>query len=113
MPGYSGMVAAKPRRDTVRYKVWRSIRILRRFTIPDLVRTSGAKTSNTRRFVRGLVRHGYAVPVGTYVSGRTGSYQGYRLVRDTGPDHPTRCHHCGQPLGFACEVRDERSRNDQ
>jgi len=108
MAGIKGMVSAKPRPNAVRRKVWQSMRIMRRFTVPDLCRTSGAKRNNVRKFLRRLREHGYAAPFGTYVSGRTGSFQSWRLVKDAGPDHPLRCERCGRPLSEPC-VKEESS----
>jgi hypothetical protein len=104
--GIKGMVASKPRQNGVRRKVWQSMRILRRFTIPDLCRTSGASVSNVRKFVRHLARHGYVARQGTYVSGRPGSYQGWRLVKNIGPEYPLRCEICGNPMSEVCRPKD-------
>ena len=103
MPGIKGMTVHKPRRTAVRRKVWQSMRILRRFTIPDLCRTSGASSSNIRKFIRRLAEHGYVAIQEPNVSGRTGSYHGWRLVKDTGPDYPMKCERCGRVLGEPCE----------
>lgn len=89
-----------------RRKVWRSMRIFRRFTVPDLCRTSGANINNVLRFLHGLQKHGYVAPFGTYVGGRAGSYKSWRLVRDTGPEHPVRCDRCGNALSKPC-IKDE------
>lgn len=75
-------------------KVWQSIRILRRFTLPDLVRTSGAKLSNVRRFVWHLKTHGIIAEEGVYLTGYPGRYRRYRLVRET-PKRPVTCTRCG------------------
>lgn len=104
MAGKKGMIAGKPGRNSVRLKAWQSMRILRRFTIPDLCRTAGARTNNMRKFVRALARHGYVGKFGGYVSGRSGDYQAWRLIRDTGPDYPLRCERCGDPLGYPCKT---------
>jgi len=103
MPGIKGMAYARPRQGAVRRKIWQSMRILRRFTIPDLCRTASASHGNVKKFVRSLTVHGYVAKFGTYVSGRKGSYQQFRLVRDIGPDYPTVCDRCGNPLSAACK----------
>ncbi len=109
MAGIKGMVASSPRKNTSRRKVWQSMRILRRFSVPDLCRTSGAKTNNVRKFVLGLLKHGYVAKISDNLSGHAGSYHAYRLVRDVGPEYPMRCERCGNPLGKKCrEEGDER-----
>lgn len=103
MPGIKGMTAAKPRSNAQRRKIWQSMRIMRRFTIPDLCRTAGTRRSNTRKFLLRLVVHGYAAPFGTFTGGRAGEYQSWRIVKDTGPDYPLRCEICGRALCEPCE----------
>ena len=104
MPGVRGMAYAKPRQGAVRRKVWQSMRNLIRFTIPDLVRCSPpARINNVRKFVRSLATHGYVARLDDdYVSGRAGSYQGWRLVRNIGRDYPTICDRCGGILSGPC-----------
>jgi hypothetical protein len=102
MPGIKGMTDRRPRPTALRRKVWQSMRILRRFTIPDLCRTSGASSSNVRKFIHRLAEHGYVAMQVPNVSGRTGSYHGWRLVKDTGPEYPMKCERCGNVLGAAC-----------
>ena len=107
MPGIKNMTDRRPRRSAVRRKVWQSMRILRRFTIPDLCRTSGATSNNVRKFIWRLAEHGYVTMHAPNVSGRTGSYHGWRLVKDTGPDYPMKCEHCGNVLGAACNIEEK------
>lgn len=106
MAGIKGMIAKKQRENTTRRRIWQSMRIFRRFTLPDLCRTADANSSNTRKFLRRLVVHGYVQPIGGRVRGRAGSYQGWRLVHDIGPNYPMRCDKCGRPLGEACTPPD-------
>ncbi len=105
MPGVKGMSAAIPRRG-LRRNIWRSMRILRTFTIADLCRTAGARRENVRKFVKRLEIHGYVVQQGEFISGRPGVYRGLRLVKDIGPQYPTRCERCGRPLGSPCQTGD-------
>jgi hypothetical protein len=102
MPGTKGMTAQMPRAGALRNKIWQSMRILRRFTIADLCRTSGAKRTNVRKFIKRLEIHGYVAQHGAYTSGRAGVFRGLRLVKDTGPQYPMRCDVCGRPLGAPC-----------
>lgn len=110
MPGIKGMVDGKPRPGRVRHKIWRSMRVMRRFTIPDLCRTSGASETNVRKFVRNLLTHGYIAKTGTYHRGHAGQYQGYRIAIDTGPIYETRCRFCNRPLGYPCSGGDPDDR---
>lgn len=114
MPGVTGMRHKKPRRNAKRNQIWQSIRILRRFTLPDLRRTipEGVSYGNVRKFVADLNRHGIVRKVGSYVSGRTGQYQQYQLVNDTGRSYPTECTKCKQKLtAKECKQPENREEN--
>lgn len=98
MSGKKGMKRAS-KSDVIRRQIWRSIRILRRFTQPDLVRTvPGATMNNVGKYVHMLTRHGYLSKNGAVPTGRLGQFQVFHLVRDIGPTHPNRCSVCDQPL---------------
>lgn len=107
MPGIKGMTQAVPRTGALRNNIWRSMRILRRFTLTDLCRTTGGKRSNVRKFVKRLEAHGYIVQHGPWTSGRAGVCRGLRLVKDGGPQYPMRCEVCGNPLGAPCQTNEE------
>jgi len=93
MPGKSGM-NRKADVKCHRQKMWQSMRILKRFSIPDILRTvPGATYSNALSFFGRLDQAGFIGKVGNYVSGRAGEYQAYALLKDTGPVMPV--------LGFA------------
>lgn len=92
---------------SARNQIWQSMRILRRFTIIDLCRTSGATRTNVRKFIRRLEIHGYVVQHGAYIGGQVGVFRTMRLVRDVGPQYPTHCEICGYTLGNSCEKRDD------
>ena len=114
MPGIKGMIPSIPNAGTLRGKIWQSMRIFRRFTIADLCRTTGAKRSNVRKFVRRLEVHGYVVQQGSFTSGRAGVFRGLRLVKDIGPVYPMRCDTCGRPLGAPCiHEQEEKSHEDK
>lgn len=100
MTGKPGMTHRRPRRTAVRRQIWQSIRILRRFTLPDLMRTipEGVSYGNIRKFVKSLETHGVVMKIGNYRGGRPGSFQQYRLVIDVGPEYPTTCKVCKQPI---------------
>lgn len=62
---------------------------MKRFDIPALMRTvPGATYSNTLKLVNRLEKLGVIGRTGNYVSGRAGEYQGYALLKDTGPEIP-------------------------
>lgn len=104
MPGVEGMKHRKGRTKATRRKMWNSIRIIRRFTLPDICRTvEAAQYANVRKFVSSLERHGYVAKDGRYRGGRPGEYQTYRLVIDAGPEYPTICSRCRQSLASACK----------
>lgn len=87
----------RSRGDTTRRKAWKSIRILRHFTVAGVCRTvPDSKYANIYKFVAALARHGYIVPEGNFRAGRSGEFMSFRLVRDTGPEHPSICERCGQ-----------------
>jgi len=93
------MQHSRMRSTAIRRKIWNSIRILRRFTLPDICRTV-PETSyvNARKYVAQMRTHGIVAKQGKPVSGRGGSYQIFSLSRDLGPEAPTVCPRCGQSL---------------
>ncbi len=95
------------RRTELRRNLWRSMRIMMKFTLSELAATSGAGYSNTCKFVSGLRRHGYLVAVFGYTGGKPGIGQQYRLVGMNGPEYPTTCSRCGQALSEPCETERE------
>jgi hypothetical protein len=103
MSGKKGMHRSTPK-TSLRKDVWRSMRIMRAFTMPDLMRTVPlASEHNISRFLLLLNRHGIIAKNNGYISGRSGQYQQFRLVKDTGPTYPTVCPTCGQPLSKQCK----------
>jgi len=113
MPGIKGMMHTAPKSGSLRRNIWRSMRILRQFTIIDLAKTSGARRENVRKFVKRLEVHGYIVQHGPYSGGRPGVFRRLRLVKDVGPQHPTRCDKCGRSLGSPCiDTNEEISHED-
>ncbi len=112
MPGVRGMQHTAHRKNALRSKIWQSMRILRRFTIVDLCRTTGARRDNVKKFVRRLEVHGYVAQHGTYVGGRAGIFRGLRLVKDVGPRYPLCCEICGRPMNKPCLSESEKSANE-
>lgn len=89
MPGIKGM-KMPANTKSLRQTMWKTIRILRRFTVPDLLKTiPELKYSNAEKFVRALVKHGYLAKIGNYVRGKRGTdYQQYALINNSGPIVP-------------------------
>ena len=87
--------ARRAPKNTLRQKAWRSMRMRRQFTIPDIVcdAESGEKRAedNLGRWFRWLKACGY-IHEQAYRkrSGRQGSngHKRYRLIKDTGPFRP-------------------------
>ena len=71
-----------------RDRAWQSMRILRRFSLPDLMATAEVGQDNARKYVRGLARAGYLRVVKAKANGHKGGHAVYQLVRDTGPRAP-------------------------
>ena len=68
--------------------MWQSMRMLRIFTIPDLVATAEAGQDNAKKYVVGLERAGYLRRVREKANGRKGGHAAWMLIRDTGPSAP-------------------------
>jgi len=89
MAGKRGM-KMPGRKNALRQNIWRSIRIMRTFSIPGLITTvPGLKYDNAQKYVRQLERGGYVSKVGGYKGGRPGDFQMYILCRDNGPMPPS------------------------
>jgi len=73
-----------------RYRAWQSMRMLRRFSIPDLVATAEISNANVSKYVRRLLHAGYLRVAQEKRSGIAGGHTVYQLIRNTGPSQP-RC----------------------
>lgn len=71
-------------------RVWTSMRLLRRFTINDVIVTAEAGRSQVEKFVRALRDTGYLRLDQPRVSGRAGSMDVWSLTRNSGPLPPIR-----------------------
>ncbi len=78
------------RRTRTRDRVWASMRMLRTFSIPDLMATSDAGYDNVKKYVRGLERAGYLRRIADH-TGRKGQHARWILIRDTGHIAPRLC----------------------
>lgn len=86
MTGIVGQVKRR-RMWTQREKVWTSMRVMRQFSIRDLVATAEASESTVRKYVRHLLQAGY-IRVTHRTNFRLLNDTTYRLVRNTGPAAP-------------------------
>lgn len=71
-----------------RDRAWQSMRILRLFTVPDLMATAEMGKANARKYINGLRSSGYLVVARPKQEGKKNGHEAYRLVRDTGPRAP-------------------------
>ncbi|OHD21248.1 MAG: hypothetical protein A2Y38_05485 [Spirochaetes bacterium GWB1_59_5] len=102
MAGKKGMIHRNAKSNTLRGKVWRSMRILKKFTIRSVLATSGEESDegdyqNIKKWFRQLLRHGYIKKIGGQVYRQVGQYQDYILVRNP-VSRPLVCDVCGQSL---------------
>ena len=86
-----GTPRAQKGRDALQ-RVWQAMRILRRFTIPQLQATAGENGKSVyyvhvHRYLAALRRAGYVFLVRHY-SGRPGEHAVFRLALDSGPLRP-------------------------
>ena len=96
--GPTSYTAPKINKDHLRIRVWRAIRIRRKFTIPDiamLVARGGEKDieSNIGKYVRALVKAGYLVELPKRERGVSMTSNGFKRwwltdEKDTGPLAP-------------------------
>jgi len=74
-----------------RVKIWRSMRMMRRFTIGDLCATAAASNHNVRTYLGALVRGGYVRKLKREVPKRgLEGHAIFALIKDTGPMAPKR-----------------------
>ena len=75
-------------KSTARERLWRAMRIRRRFTIEEVRITAGAAKNNALKYVTGLARAGY---LRVEVPRRSGKAMGgaiYAIARGSGPMAP-------------------------
>lgn len=69
----------------IRRRLWRSIRIMRRFTIPDLLQVgTGASSGEVRKFVRRAAQCGFVGKQEGVARSQFNGFQGYVLLKDVG-----------------------------
>lgn len=108
----------KHRAGTLRARAWQSMRILRRFTVADLCRTSAVDAletdyDNLKKWVRMLCIHGVVIKEGRPRFRTAGDYQIYRLRHDSGPTHPLVCERCGKSISSKkCEKKETKKETE-
>lgn len=75
-------LASNPVESSGREKLWRAIRVLRRFTRTDLAITTGQSMGSVTDYTKRLRRAGYIRPEGR------GRSTVWNLVKDPGPKRP-------------------------
>lgn len=107
-----------PLLNPLKRKVWQAMRIMRKFNLPDLVRTSGHhctdnQTRTIKLWIKELTTHGVIEPIANN-GGAPKEFQAYRLVRDTGPDYPHFCDLCQQRISHKiCFVTTDRRKKER
>jgi len=82
------MIPARP--PVARTRIWRSMRVMRRFTIADLAATADAGLQNTHSYIVDLVNGGYVRKLKNEVPKRGVEGRAvFALVKDTGPLAPS------------------------
>ena len=88
MSGVIGMHRTVEARRTARDRIWQSMRILRRFTLPDLAATAEAGENNCLKYTRELTAGGIVRVIKPHESGHKNGHIIWFLVRDLGPKSP-------------------------
>lgn len=89
MSGTAGMTQRSPMRERqARQRIWQALRVMREFTVAEIIATAEASATNTRHYLRSLAKADYVLCVRSRHSGYSGGHALWRLVRDTGPYAP-------------------------
>lgn len=83
-----GACSRRRNKHDAQAKLWAAMRILRRFTMPDLMTIAEVKYNRASNFTNQLDKAGYVKKVLPNDNGKAGSYTVYYLYRDTGPKPP-------------------------
>jgi hypothetical protein len=95
MGSHTGRRAAV--QGTFRARLWRALRVLRKATVPDLVRLAGTgeeadAEGNAHKYLAALTRSGHVVVLSGRAKGRAQGSNGFKqfvLAKDTGPLAPS------------------------
>ena len=85
-------------KNTARIRIWRAIRLRRKFSVPEIIalvadETSGDMTSNVQKYVRALAKAGYLIALPKREAGTSLTSNGYKRwwlpdEKDSGPEAP-------------------------
>ena len=85
-------------KDTARIRIWRAIRIRRKFTVPEIIslvadESRGDMTNNVQKYVRALAKAGYLIELPRREAGTALTSNGHKRWwltddKDTGPEAP-------------------------
>lgn len=98
-PHNANQTGRRVRTDTLRVRIWRAIRIRRKFTVPEIISLvadgteRGDITSNVQKYIRALAKAGYLVELPRREAGAAITSNGYKRWwlqddKDTGPKAP-------------------------
>lgn len=88
MPRTQGAIKTTRRKADARTRAWKSMRMLRQFTVGDLEMTADIRYDNARKYVLALVACRVCRLQRAHVNGKFGSVKKYALVKDLGPRAP-------------------------
>lgn len=80
-------VSKPPAKPNTRSKMWQSMRVLRKFTAPEISAASESELRPARSYINALIEAGY-VHITRVSSGEVGDFTSYQIARDTGPHAP-------------------------
>lgn len=80
----------RPRRQTVRDRMWTAIRTLKKFTLADLETMAGASRCDAQRYTRVLASAGYLSRLRSEpgTAPTSNGFHRYLLIRPSGPEAP-------------------------
>jgi hypothetical protein len=86
---------------------WKAMRVFQRFTISDLLRTTGLGDNahdcdHLLEWIKALEKHKYISNINWFDT-MSAEYKQYNLLVNSGPNHPVWCNHCHSylfPLGL-------------
>lgn len=88
MPRTANATIKKKHGNDARAQAWRSIRILRHFSIGEIVMTGNIQYDNARRYLQRLEACGVIRLQAKNRTGHAGSFKRWHLMHDLGPRAP-------------------------
>lgn len=82
------MIRVPLRREQLRARMWATMRVLRRFSVGDLMATAGSTRGGAHTYLWQLRRGGYVWMVAPGTTGTKARQAVYVLTRDSGPLAP-------------------------